>query len=1337
MASADWTRVKEVFHAASALPADEREAFVAHACAENSALRVEVKSLLDAADPELSIESAPATVHSPTAIRGGVLEREGDRVGPYKLLQLIGEGGFGLVYMAEQETPVRRKVALKIVKPGMDTRSVIARFEQERQALAMMDHPNIAKVLDAGQTGGGRPYFVMELVRGVPITEYCDANHLSLRERVRLFTPVCQAVQHAHTKGVIHRDIKPSNLLVTLHDGTPVPKVIDFGVAKAVGTPLTDKTLFTEFRQFIGTPEYMAPEQAVLGGLDIDTRADIYSLGVVLYELLTGATPLDGTRLRSAALDELQRMIRDQDPPRMKTRLSTLKQTAVTIASARATDVTTLRRQVAGELDWVVMRALERDRTRRYESAGALAADLLRFLDNRPVEAGPPSTMYRVRKHIARNKLAFGTAGAILGALVLGLGAAVFGLVSARQDRDAAREAQRREAQQRAAADAATRVANARAEEARREAYRAGLAAAAAALEQNNGAVARQMLARAPEGLRGWEWKHLSWLTDQSLASFNVPAGSVRLFPMPDNRRLLVFPVGARPMLVDLDTGRTIKEIDTRGEDADLSPDGRLLAILSEHALSVVEIASGRTLWRHPTPAAPAVKRMLSGFTADSRAVGAVLLSDSCVELLDAETGDSAGTIRTGGPIRLARILRPDSLPGQWRMMYIDERLRRAHVYSPETGEQGPLPFPVFHEVSRSLVAAGDTFHTDIYEVDPPRIVAVARFMQGRGASAYAMTRDHRRLATLDEAGSMTLWEMDSGDKAMPKVSLAGLQAKGEAIAFTPDGRRVIGVDNRGNVKVWAVASVPAPPTVSAATTAAAPMSAALSPDSRVLVTSYWGTMEAWDTQICKPLWRRSLSPWYISAAAASPDGRYFAGAVIHPGRERESDPALRDLFVLDAATGRTVAEFNSQGLPPREPPWSAPCRSLEFSRDGERLWLGCIDGSVHVLEAASWSPAGAWPARDLCGPFRFAGTMRLSPDGSTLALAGSEESGSPPVGGVMLVDVRDPASPRHVGGFELTSAPVSTLAWERSSGAIVTGGSDGAVCVLGVASRSVRWRVDLAPAPISTVAFSPDGSRIAAAALDGNLYLLDAATGESVIVFRTWVGSTALAEWTSDGSALVLSGARATLRRLESAPPGGGDALDVLLTRDVVQQAQRVLADFQLESGSGARRLINRVDAAPSMPDGVREAARAHVRALGEATVYAVNGAISAVGDHQTDLRILELAAERCEDALATDPTYPGLSTGLGLLRLEQGRFKEAEELFRSSEQYTAARGRGSRPLNLIGFACVQALTNRPQEAQVSLERALEEGQRQSALQDPLFDRLRRRAEQAVASSR
>src|SRR5262245_36502559 len=415
----------EIFTEALQLPRNERVAYLERACAGDVDLQRKVEALLEANNQVgdfLEDSPQPVSLQSGPGISTG--EKPGDRLGHYKLLQQIGEGGCGIVFMAEQEEPVRRRVALKIIKPGMDTKSVIARFEAERQALALMDHPNIAKIFDAGATQSGRPYFVMELVRGTKITEYCDQHSLTTQERLKLFVQVCQAVQHAHQKGIIHRDIKPSNILVTqTEQSDALPVIIDFGIAKATtNQQLTDKTLFTAFEMLIGTPAYMSPEQAALTSVDVDTRTDIYSLGVLLYELLTGSTPFDTTELLKAGLDEIRRVIREQEPVRPSTRLSKLADADLTtVARSRHSEPPALIRTVHGDLDWIVMKALEKDRTRRYCTANGLALDIHRFLSNEAVSARPPSKLYKFKKIAQRNKLLFTAIGVIALLLVTSL----------------------------------------------------------------------------------------------------------------------------------------------------------------------------------------------------------------------------------------------------------------------------------------------------------------------------------------------------------------------------------------------------------------------------------------------------------------------------------------------------------------------------------------------------------------------------------------------------------------------------------------------------------------------------------------------------------------------------------------------------------------------------------------------------------------------------------------------------------------------------------------------------------------------------------------------------
>jgi serine/threonine protein kinase len=498
--------LKQLFLDVSELPPAERAAFLDRECGADAELRQRVEALLRAHDdsggflapaagPAVTADADPRRAASGPGSGGEAVDRV---IGPYQLLQKLGDGGMGAVWVADQRQPVRRRVALKVIKPGMDSAQVVRRFEAERQALALMDHTHIARVLDAGTTAEGRPYFVMELVHGVPITKYCDELNLPVRERLELFVPVCRAIQHAHTKGVIHRDIKPSNVLVCMQDGRPVAKVIDFGVAKALHRPLGEATLVTEFGAVVGTLEYMAPEQAEVSPLGVDTRADVYALGVLLYELLTGTTPLDKKRLKRAALGEVLRIIREEEPPRPSTRLTESKEALASVAAQRRTDPGRLTKEVRGELDWIVMRCLEKDRTRRYETVSGLAHDVERYLAGEAVEACPPSAAYRLRKFARRHRAALAAAAAF--AVLLASGTAVSAWQAVRATRaEAAALAERDEKEQarREAVDNEQRAREAAEAEraAKQEAVRAASAAKAARdaeAEQRRQAVAER-----------------------------------------------------------------------------------------------------------------------------------------------------------------------------------------------------------------------------------------------------------------------------------------------------------------------------------------------------------------------------------------------------------------------------------------------------------------------------------------------------------------------------------------------------------------------------------------------------------------------------------------------------------------------------------------------------------------------------------------------------------------------------------------------------------------------------------------------------------------------------
>ncbi len=596
-----------------------RSAYLAQACGDDAQLRQHIEELIAAeaklggflnrphADVERTDDLAPA------------MERPGSQIGPYKLLQQIGEGGMGIVYLAEQLRPVHRRVALKIVKPGMDSRQVIARFEAERQALAMMDHLHIAKVLDAGATSTGRPYFVMELVHGIPITRYCDENHLSPRQRLDLFVPVCQAIQHAHQKGIIHRDIKPSNVLVCLYDGQPVAKVIDFGVAKAIEQRLTERTLFTQFGNIIGTLEYMSPEQAEISQLGVDTRSDIYSLGVLLYELLTGTTPLDGKRLRNAAFDEMMRMIREEEPPKPSTRISN-SQSLPGVAASRKTEPAKLARLIRGDLDWIVMKCLEKDRTRRYETANGLARDITRYLSDEPVEACPPSALYRLKKLARRNRVAFTSGALVAAALLIGLIASTALAIVASNQRDRAELATREKENARRDAegqrDKAKRAAAAEAEQ-RRLAVQREAESKAARLdeaEQRKAAEAQRDKAQTLAGqlqTLTQEQRRMLYASEMNLVRIEAQRSNLagmrelllRQLPAADEEDLRGFEWNYWYRF--LHRGQVVRRFDattsaTPLEELVLAPGGELVACTRGGQTEMIEVNTGKVLRTFP-----------------------------------------------------------------------------------------------------------------------------------------------------------------------------------------------------------------------------------------------------------------------------------------------------------------------------------------------------------------------------------------------------------------------------------------------------------------------------------------------------------------------------------------------------------------------------------------------------------------------------------------------------------------------------------------------------------------------------------------------------------------
>jgi serine/threonine protein kinase len=789
---------------------EARTVFLDEHCKGDVELRKRLEALLRADDNPDPFLEAPARVGG-AAVDELIQERPGSNIGPYTLLEKIGEGGFGVVFMAEQTQPVRRKVALKVLKPGMDTHQVVARFEAERQALALMDHPNIARIFEGGETPWGRPYFVMELVRGIPITDFGDQNHLSVRERLELFIHVCQAIQHAHQKGIIHRDLKPSNILVTLHDDIPVVKVIDFGIAKATGQPLTDKPMFTSFVHMMGTPMYMSPEQAHQSGLDIDTRSDVYSLGVLLYDLLTGTTPFAEERLQTAGYDEIRRIIREEDPPKPSTRFTTLGQAATTASANRQSDSRRLSQLLRGELDWIVMKALEKNRNRRYESASALAADVQRYLADEPVQAGPPSSWYKFRKFARRNKAALATAAVLAVALLLVI--VVLAVSNARIGELLAAETQAREELKELSARERSNLYQYALELARRDWLVGDIGHA------------KRNLEACPPKLRGGAWRYLYRVCHAELSKFKH-GNSGPLQYSPDGKTLANVGSGifAALQLLDAGTGQEqFTSLMVSSVDSALAyrPDGKQLVWAGTSRPRF--FALNPAIKNQPDMFSVSVwdviqRKPAAGFSRESYAQGRVLLSvdASRVALVDLKRASicDAGTGRElfslDGPIahvRVGPVFHPN---GQILASYGSDQTMRfwdgasgkltRNVKVPAKG----LRMLAFSPDGRCLVGAAydDLAGPDalkVWEGQTGKEIATLRGHTGQ-VSSLAFSADGRRLASAGSDKAIIIWDLERGRELL---TFRGHTGPILGLAFSPDGKRLASSSSDGTLRVW------------------------------------------------------------------------------------------------------------------------------------------------------------------------------------------------------------------------------------------------------------------------------------------------------------------------------------------------------------------------------------------------------------------------------------------------------------------------------------------------------------------------------------------------------
>ena len=1091
-----------IFEAALGLPAGERGDFLRNACGNDAALRGRIENLLLAHDRASGVlEQSPAVVLRETiAASLPLTEKAGDRIGRYRLLQQIGEGGCGVVYMAEQEEPVRRRVALKVIKLGMDTRQVIARFEAERQALALMDHPNIAKVLDAGATETGRPYFVMELVRGVRITDYCDEASLPTEKRLALFVQVCQAIQHAHQKGVIHRDIKPSNILVTLHDGVPVPKVIDFGIAKATTDQrLTDKTLFTAFEQFIGTPAYMSPEQAELSGLDIDTRSDIYSLGVLLYELLTGKTPFDAKELSRSGLDAMRRTIREKEPTRPSTRLRTmLAGELVAVAKHRQAEPARLASLIRGDLDWIVMKALEKDRTRRYETANGLAMDVQRFLNNEPVTACPPGNLYRFQKLVRRNKLMFTAIAAVAAALVIGVVGVLW---------------QWRRAEEHAAGELANRLlADEHAAKARLNLYAADVSLAAQAIQRSDSGLARRTLARLrPQpgevDLRSFEWRFL-WNLCQGdqLATLTGHEWIVTCAAFsPDGRQLVTGSQDATARIWDVEQRRLVTTLRaTNGAvwSVAFSPEGDLL--------------------------------MTAGSQGQVR-----FWNSSTWQVVTSFPGQLATLSRTGSVMAAVNagpfFHEPAAKPVLWNYRTGEklrefDRLGRALALSPD---------------GQRLAVAGPSKDIDLWDTASGQLLRT--LATENSIWSLNFSPDGNRLLAAGWSSEVLVWELAAHQ---PPRKLGGHTLAVWSAVFSPDGAAIATASSDQTLRLWDAANLT--PTGLLRGHANEIWCASYRPDGRLLATG------GKDQNVL--LWSPAPPPkpkivpgqnW--SRPLFSPDGKRIATATTATGPLSRLWDTADGSLIFEIPQARRVLGFSEDGA--RLITWNDDNTGLEFwsPKDGTVLRIALAGTGRETGTQWPWGFSPDWKtffAIDRTGLVRIwaadsgklIGTIQgpappiraaiLSKDGRHLALSVERENVA------RLYEIATARETQLAGHRDF----VSGLAFSPDGATLATGSMDGTIRLWEAATGRQQGDLPGHMQETTGLAFSPDGRTLASVCRTESFKLWHLATRRELFAWSFPKAGMGL-EFSPEGRHLAVNMEDNTLQLFEAPeetnPPG------------------------------------------------------------------------------------------------------------------------------------------------------------------------------------------------------
>jgi eukaryotic-like serine/threonine-protein kinase len=1289
----------------------ERAALLERSCGGDAALRQRVEDLLRAyGQPDGPLEKLAAAL-APTDVTEPICDQIGAIIaGRYKLLESLGQGGMGAVFMAQQTQPVKRVVALKLIKLGMDSKQVLARFEAERQALALMDHPNIAKVLDAGTTDSGRPFFVMELVKGVPITRFCDERQLSPRQRLELFIPVCQAIQHAHQKGIIHRDIKPTNVLVALYDDRPVPKVIDFGVAKAAGLQLTDASLVTGFGAIVGTPEYMSPEQAQLNQLDIDTRSDVYALGVLLYELLTGTTPIDRKRLGQGALFEVLRIIREEEPPRPSTRLSTSDALA-SIAATRGTEPTKLAKLMRGELDWIVMKCLEKDRSRRYETANGLAHDLERYLADEPVEACPPSSTYRLRKMAGKYKKVLATAAAFIVLLMVG---AVISTLLAVWATSAEREANR----QRMASDVASKEALGAKAEADRQrdqvsltAYASGMGLAQRAWEENNVVRARELLEEVPKEaagrkLRGFEWYYLSRLCHSealTLKGHAFPVVSVAFSP--DGQRLASGSQDNTVKIWDSATGKKLLSLEGYNDAVvTFSPDGQRLATGRNwnKTVTIWDSASGKELFSLKGHAEPVNS---VAFSPDGRRLASGS-DDKTLKIWDSATGKELLSLKGHAAAVESVAFSPDG-----RRLASGSQDNTVKIWDSATGKEllslksdGAWVESVAFSPDGQRLASGTSDKTvKIWDSAAGKELFSLKGHADEVRSV-AFSPDGQRLASGSDDKTIRIWDISTGNELF---SLKGHAGRVTSVAFSPDGERLASGSSDKTVKIWDSAigkelfslnspdgqrvttvtlgeiSIQRETTVGrqeissvvqlesgavAAVVRGRPeptMSVAFSPDGQRLASkSGDNTVKIWDSGTGKELLSLKGHADRVTSVGFSPDGRRLASGSMD-----------KTVKIWDSATGKELFSLKGHGG------W---VMCVAFSPDGRRLASGSGGNTVKM-----WDSATGKELFSLKGPYAGAvNSVAFSADGRRLA-SGSDDH---------TVKIWDSATGKELLSLKGDGGQVWSVAFSPDGQRLASGNYDNTVKIWNSATGKELLTLKGHADPVTSVAFSPDGQRLASGSNDETVKIWDSATGKELFSLKAHSGIVESVAFSPDGQRVASGSANDSIDLWETsvspeiqhrraARQMVADLFEQMLLRADVLEHLRTLP------GMGPSRRQEAITVAQTSPEdpGALNLAREFVKLPG--------------GEMSGYRQAVRYSQEACQ----LEPKN-GLSLNtLGMAYFRVGSYEKALETLRRSGEINKAQFQGSFPADLAFLAMTQQKLGHAEEAQAELQRLRE----------------------------